>query len=110
MDDFTEDTNPFHTDADEVSNITDESNVDLDSRRDLPDGQEPQSVEPPELPSKRAYPSPRPQNQGGYKTALDLYLHSGEDVEIHVCNLLWCHHTLHLTPPYCIDLYRSQKL
>lgn len=86
MDDFTEDTNPFHTDADEVSNVTDNPNVDLNSR-DSPDEQEPQSVEPPELPSKRAYPSPRPQ-QGGYKTALDRYLHSGEDVEIHVCNLL----------------------
>lgn len=88
MDDFTEDTNPFHTDPDEVSNHTDEPNGDLDSRPDTTDEKEQPSAPPPELPSKRTYPNPRPHNQGGFKTALDLYLHSGEDVEIHVCTLL----------------------
>ena len=87
MDNFTEDTNPFHTDPDEVSNITVESNVDFASRPDSTDEQEQPSAQPPELPSKRAYPNPRPHNQSGFKTALDLYLHSGEDVEIHVCTL-----------------------
>lgn len=86
MDDFTEDTNPFHTDADEVSNITDDSNGELDPRRVPTNEQESPSTEPPELPSKRAYPNPRSHNQSGFKTALDRYLHSGEDVEIHVCN------------------------
>ncbi|KAF8492493.1 sorting nexin-41 [Gautieria morchelliformis] len=83
MDDFTEDTNPFHTDPDNVSNLTDESNVNPNLNKNSSDDQG-QPPEPPELPSKRAYPTPRPQNQGGYKTALDRYLHSGEDVEIHI--------------------------
>ncbi|KAF8582732.1 hypothetical protein K439DRAFT_1391263 [Ramaria rubella] len=84
MDDFAEDTNPFQTDADNFSNITDESNVDAGVRASLSGEQEHTPVEPPELPSKRAYPTPRPQNQSGYKTAIDLYLHSGEDIEIHI--------------------------
>jgi hypothetical protein len=86
MDNFSEDTNPFHTEVDEISTVTDDSNVDLGSSLTFPHEQEPQLVEPPELPSKRAYPDPRPRAQStGFKTELDRYLHSGEDVEIYVC-------------------------
>jgi sorting nexin-41/42 len=108
MDDFTEDTNPFHTDPDEVSNLTDESNVNpnLDKNTTDDPGQPP---EPPELPSKRAYPAPRPQNQGGYKTALDRYLHSGEDVEIHVCTPSWCIHATSHALECIYYVHRLQK-
>lgn len=83
--DFSEDTNPFRTDVDEIS-TTDESNVGQGPSPSGPSEQEPRLVEPPELPSKRTYPSPRPRTEStGFKTELDRYLHSGEDVEIFVC-------------------------
>jgi len=88
MDDFAEDTNPFQTDVDDLPTQTQDTMNDRPASPTTPVPDPPKSVEPPELPSKstsptlptiRAYNMPN-----GYRTPLDLYLHSGEDIEIHV--------------------------
>ncbi|GJJ11248.1 hypothetical protein Clacol_005480 [Clathrus columnatus] len=96
MDDFSEDTNPFQTDVDDVI----EHNVDVDDTvvpefAELPPSspsppppeelvQTPTS-EPPAVPSKHTFPEVRSYNQlNGYRSPIDLYLHSGEDVELRI--------------------------
>ena len=88
MDDFAEDTNPFQTDVDDIPNVTSDTNSERPPSPPTPAAAQAKPFEPPELPSKRnmpPQPTIRAYNQpNGYRTQLDLYLHSGEDVEIHV--------------------------
>ncbi|KAF8517988.1 hypothetical protein BU17DRAFT_91413 [Hysterangium stoloniferum] len=91
MDELSDDTNPFHTDDDipEASVATNDgdskSQPSSPIQESLPRSPKRSVISPPELPSKR-YPDIRPYNNqnNGYKTPLDLYLHSGDDIDIHI--------------------------
>ncbi|KIJ55351.1 hypothetical protein M422DRAFT_23949 [Sphaerobolus stellatus SS14] len=88
MDDFAEDTNPFQTDVDEIPSTIPDTPSERPPSPPTPVASDTKPVEPPELPSKRTtppQPTIRAYNQpNGYRTPLDVYLHSGEDVEIHI--------------------------
>lgn len=101
MDDFAEDTNPFETNVDDVFDVdVNNAVVDPPVPADvLPPSPSPPPLEdlvstptePPAVPSKSIFPETRPYNQlNGYRSPIDLYLHSGDDVEIHVrSDMIW---------------------
>lgn len=115
MDDFPEDTNPFETDVDDVvdtdigNTIVNEFAEAPPSSPPPPEDLTPTRTEPPALPSKNTFPEVRPYNQiNGYRSPIDLYLHSQNDVEIRVCSAI----LILLSPSLCTkDVpFRSRRL